>query len=81
MSIAEHVISWAENSASHYRKMQRLSVPGFFMTEHARASAAYNFASQTIVDMCRAGDLQRSEVRAMDILVAAGLALAWRVEP
>lgn len=77
MNAAEHILTWAENSAPHYRNLQRVSVPGNFQSVHMQASAAFNLATLTARDMTKAGDLSRMELEAADILEAAKLFIAW----
>lgn len=81
MTTAEHILAWAENSAPHHRNLQRVSVPGNFLSVHMQASAAFNLATSTAAAMCRAGDLSRMELEAADILEAAKLFIAWERVP
>ncbi len=77
MTTAEHVLTWAENSAPHYRQLQRASTPGNYHSVHMQASALFNLAALTVRDMCKAGDLSRQEVETADILQAALLMGEW----
>lgn len=77
---ADHILSWAENSQRHWRRLKEIAIPGNFQRESGRALAAFNLAIRTVDDMVRGGDISRNEYSAADILKAASLMLDWRSE-
>ena len=81
MTNAEHMLSWAENSQAHWRKLKEVCTPGNFIRVQGQAAAAHNLASEVASAMIIAGDLSRMELEPADILEAAKLFLAWKPEP
>ncbi|MBA4164321.1 MAG: hypothetical protein C0510_06775 [Erythrobacter sp.] len=69
---ATHILNWCENSAPHYRRLNRL-IPGNYTTAREHAYEAFKLASDVAALMVRAGDLSRMKLDAADILRAAAL--------
>jgi hypothetical protein len=79
MTNAEHILSWAENSAPHWRRMKELR-PGEFNVSRQLAYAAFQLASDTAQAMIRGGYLSRMDLEAGDLLDAARRMLEWRAD-
>jgi hypothetical protein len=71
---ATHILDWCENSAPHYRRLNRL-IPGNYTTAREHAYEAFKLAGDVAQTMVRAGDLSRMSLEASDILAAAVLML------
>lgn len=69
---ATHILDWCENSAPHYRRLNRL-IPGNYTTAREHAYEAFKLASDVAALMVRSGDLSRMKLDAADILRAAAL--------
>lgn len=74
---AAHILQWAENSFSHFERLQGLS--GYPRTDNFATSAAWqavNLAANTYRKMRKGGDCE--DMTPEDILQTALLMLAWR---
>ena len=81
ISTAEHMLSWAENSQPHWRRLKEVCTRGDFIRSQGQAIAAANLASTVASHMIEAGDLSRMDLEPADILDAAKLFLSWKPEP
>lgn len=81
MTAEEHIVAWIESSQPHYRRLQRLSVPGNFVGNFGRASYALTLAFDAQREMIRGGDAYPSEQDEMALLRAAAMLCEWRQEP
>ena len=78
MNNAEHILTWIENSAPHYKRLLCLK-PGNFIRESGRACAAHNLAVTAYNEMVKCGDTNR-DYTAKDICEAAALLCDWRIK-
>lgn len=77
MTRAEHIVTWAECSAPHARRLKAL-VPGASQTPREFAYKAFLLAADTAKDMICAGDLSRMALEPADILDAARIMIDRR---
>ncbi len=81
MNVAEHILSWAENSQPDWRRLKEVCTRGDFIRSQGQAIAAANLASTVASHMIEAGNLSRMDLEPADILDAAKLFLSWKPEP
>lgn len=81
MTAEEHIIAWIESSRPHYDRLLKLSVPGNFSTDAARALEAASLAISAYREMVKGGDAYASEHDASTIIGAALQLTKWEREP